>query len=181
MSERGLTSVSLGVLAERAELSKSGLFAHFRSKEELQIELLKTAEEALEREVVIPALREPNGLPQLLTLMGLWLGWAARAGLPGGCPLYSAAFELDDAEGPVRDYLVQSKSEWSGLLVKLVEEAIHLGQLKQSLDAAQFVWHLEGIYLAHHVAQRLTKDPHADVRAQIALESLVASARPCDQ
>jgi AcrR family transcriptional regulator len=179
VSERGLAGVSLGGLAERAELSKSGLFAHFRSKEELQIELLRAAEEALRREVVLPAMEEPEGLPRLRALVGRWLGWASRSGLPGGCPLYGAAFELDDAEeGPVRDYLAESQRGWSGMLVGLVNEAMALGQLRDDLDAVQFVWELNGVYLSHHVSQRLTRDPEADVRALAAFETLVASPHP---
>jgi AcrR family transcriptional regulator len=178
VSERGLAGVSLGGLAERAGLSKSGLFAHFRSKEELQVELLRAAEEALWREVVEPAMGEPEGLPRLRALVGLWLGWAARSGLPGGCPLYSAAFELDDAGGPVRDYLTESKREWTGMLEGLVEEAMALGHLRGDLDAARFVWQLEGIYLSHHISQRLMRDPEADARAHAAFEELVASSQP---
>ena len=178
VSERGLAGVSLGGLAGRAGLSKSGLFAHFRSKEELQIELLRAAEEALGREVVDPAMEAPEGLPRLRALVGRWLGWAARSGLPGGCPLYGAAFELDDAEGPARDYLAQSKRGWSRLLAGLVEGAVGLGHLREDLDAAQFVWQLEGIYLSHHVSQRLARDPEADARALAAFEALVASSRP---
>ena len=175
VSERGLAGVSLGGLAERAEMSKSGLFAHFRSKEELQIELLRAAEEALRREVVAPAMKSPEGLPRLRALVGRWLGWAARSGLPGGCPLYGAAFELDDAEGPVRDYLTESKSEWSGMLVGLVGEAVALGHLREDLDVVQFVWELEGVYLSHHVSQRLMRDPDADARAHAAFEAHVAT------
>src|SRR6187549_2130809 len=80
-SERGLNGVSLGILAERSGLSKSGLFAHFGSKEDLQLGLLKAAEAALRRQVVEPATAASAGLPRLLELMRLWLGWAARAGL----------------------------------------------------------------------------------------------------
>ena len=177
MSERGLGGVSLGGLADRAGMSKSGLFAHFRSKEELQVELLRAAEAALRREVVEPVLDVPEGLPRLRALVGRWLGWAARSGLPGGCPLYAAAFELDDAEeGPVRDFLMQSKGEWSGMLEGLVREAVELGQLGEDLDAVQFVWQLEGIYLSHHVSQRLMRDPEADARALTAFDELVASS-----
>ena len=82
VSERGLAGVSLGGLAGRAGLSKSGLFAHFRSKEELQVELVRAAEAALRSEVA-PAMGEPEGLPRLRALVGRWLGWAARSGLPG--------------------------------------------------------------------------------------------------
>lgn len=175
VSESGLSGVSLGGLAERAELSKSGLFAHFRSKEELQVELLRAAEEAVRREVLFPSMEAPEGLPRLRALMGRWLGWAARSGLPGGCPLYSAAFELDDAEGPVRDYLTESMRELSEKLEGLVKEAMALGHLREDLDAAQFVWELEGVYLSHHVSQRLMRDPDADARARAAFEALVAT------
>ena len=178
VSEHGLAGVSLGALAARAGMSKSGLFAHFRSKEELQVELLRAAEEALRREVAL-AMGEPEGLPKLRALFGRWLGWAARSGLPGGCPLYGAAFELDDAEeGPVREYLTRSKDGWTGMLEGLVDEAVVLGHLRQGLDAARFVWRLEGIYLAHHVSQRLMREPDADARALEAFEDLVASSLP---
>jgi len=177
VSERGLGGVSLGGLADRSGMSKSGLFAHFRSKEELQVELLGAAEAALRREVVDPIVDVPDGLPRLRALVGRWLGWAARSGLPGGCPLYAAAFELDDAEeGPVRDFLMQSKGEWSRMLEGLVREAVELGQLEEGLDAVQFVWQLEGIYLSHHVSQRLMRDPEADARALTAFDELVVSS-----
>jgi AcrR family transcriptional regulator len=179
VSERGLGGVSLGGLADRSEMSKSGLFAHFRSKEELQVELLRAAEAALRREVVDPVADVPEGLPRLRALMGRWLGWAARSGLPGGCPLYAAAFELDDAEeGPVRDFLMSSKAEWSGMLEGLVRKAVELGHLREDLDATQFVWQLDGIYLSHHVSQRLMMDPEADARALTAFEKLVTSSLP---
>jgi AcrR family transcriptional regulator len=177
VSERGLGGVSLGGLADRAGMSKSGLFAHFRSKEELQVELLGAAEAALKREVVEPIVEVPEGLPKLRALVGRWLGWAARSGLPGGCPLYAAAFELDDAEeGPVRDFLMQSKGEWSRMLEGLVRRAVELGHLGENLDAVQFVWQLEGIYLSHHVSQRLMRDPEVDARALAAFDGLVASS-----
>jgi AcrR family transcriptional regulator len=178
-SERGLGGVSLGGLADRSGMSKSGLFAHFRSKEELQVELLRAAEAALRREVVDPVVDVPEGLPRLRALVGRWLGWAARSGLPGGCPLYAAAFELDDAEeGPVRDFLMSSKGKWSGMLEGLVKKAVDFGHLREDLDAAQFVWQLDGIYLSHHVSQRLMRDPDADARALATFENLVASSQP---
>jgi AcrR family transcriptional regulator len=179
MSERGLGGVSLGGLADRSGMSKSGLFAHFRSKEELQVELLRAAEAALRREVVDPIADGPEGLPKLRALMGRWLGWAARSGLPGGCPLYGAAFELDDAqEGPVRDFLMKSKGEWTEMLEGMANKAVELGHLREDLDAVQFVWQLEGIYLSHHVSQRLMRDPEADARALTAFDELVASSLP---
>jgi AcrR family transcriptional regulator len=179
VSERGLGGVSLGGLADRSGMSKSGLFAHFRSKEELQVELLRAAESALRREVVDPVVDVPKGLPRLRALVERWLGWAARSGLPGGCPLYAAAFELDDAEeGVVRDFLTRSKGDWPVMLEGLVRKAVDLGHLRKDLDAAEFVWQLDGIYLSHHVSQRLMRDPEADAHAHSAFERLVASSLP---
>jgi AcrR family transcriptional regulator len=179
VSKHGLAGVSLGDLAERAELSKSGLFAHFRSKEDLQLELLRAAEDALRCEVIVPAMTAAAGLPRLRTIMARMLGWATRAGLPGGCPLYSAAFELDDAEeGPVRDFLAVSHRDWCALLTSAVREAVELGHLRDDLDPAQFAWQINGIYLAHHVSQRLTRDPEADARAHAAFEALITSSLP---
>jgi AcrR family transcriptional regulator len=177
-SERGITGVTLGDLAERAEMSKSGLFAHFRSKEELQIELLQAAEATIAREVIEAALQAPTGVARLRELMRRWLGWWARTGLPGGCPLYGAAFELDDAPGPVRDHLLVRHEAWRELLSRLVREAIDRRELAPDTDVDSFVWQLIGIYLAHHVAQRLTRDPDADGRAHAAFEALVAAAQP---
>ena len=99
--------------------------------------------------------------------------------MPGGCPLYSAAFELDDAEeGPVRDFLATSHREWSALLTSAVQEAVELGHLRDDLDPAQFAWQINGIYLAHHVSQRLTRDPEADARAHAAFEALITFSLP---
>lgn len=171
--------MSVGGLAKRAGLSKSGLFAHFRSKEDLQLELLRFAEEEFGREVVSPALGAPEGLPRLRAFVGRWFGWAPRCGLPGGCPFAGALFEFDDlAEGSVRDRLVESHRAGAEVVLGLVGEAVALGHLRGDLDAEQFEWQLYGVYLAHHVSQRLARDPDADARAQAAFESLLVSARP---
>src|SRR5580693_3558274 len=96
VSRGGLASVTLGGLAERVGMSKSGLFAHFRSKEAVQIALLDQSAALADEVVVKPALAGPPGLARLRALVGLWLGWPARAGLSGGCPIAAALFELDD-------------------------------------------------------------------------------------
>ena len=177
VSERGVMGVSVGGLAERAGLSKSGLFAHFRSKEDLQLEILRFAEGEFEREVAVPALEAPEGLPRLRAFFERWLGWAPRCGLPGGCPFVGAVFELDDAQGPVREYLIEGQRAWSEAILGLIREAVALGHLREDLDAEQFAWQLYGIYLAHHVSQRLVRDPSADAKAHAAFESMLVSGQ----
>ncbi|MGA2880594.1 MAG: TetR/AcrR family transcriptional regulator [Bryobacteraceae bacterium] len=178
MSQAGLDGVTLGVLADQVGMSKSGLFAHFHSKEEVQISLLEHTAEVAAVHVIEPSMSAPEGLPRLKTLVTHWFGWAKRAGLPGGCPVAAGLFEFDDVQGPVRDKLAQMEAEWRGLLTKLVVEAISLGHLRRDLDADQFVWELSGIYLSHHAAQRFLKSRDADRRAALAFESLLARSLP---
>jgi AcrR family transcriptional regulator len=178
LSRSGLEGVTLGVLADQVGMSKSGLFAHFRSKEEVQISLLAHTAKLAGAHVIAPSMKQPEGLPRLKALVKHWFGWAPRAGLPGGCPVAAGMFELDDAEGPVRDKVVQLEAEWRGLLTKTVTQARALGHLRADLDVAQFVWELSGIYLSHHAAQRFLKSPDADRRAQTAFAALLDRAAP---
>ena len=178
MSQAGLEGVTLGVLAEQVGMSKSGLFAHFRSKEEVQIRLLEHTAVVGAVHIIAPSMKEPEGLPRLKALVKNWFGWAPRAGLPGGCPVAAGMFEFDDVEGPVRDKISAMEAEWRGLLTKTVADAISLGHLRGDLDAAQFVWELCGIYLSHHVAQRFLKSPDADRRAHTAFAALLERAAP---
>ncbi len=178
MSQTGLDGVTLGVLADQVGMSKSGLFAHFRSKEEVQIGLLEHTAEVGAAHIIAPSMNQPEGLPRLKALVGNWFGWAPRAGLPGGCPVAAGMFEFDDMQGPVRDKLLKMEAEWRGLLTKLVVDAISLGHLRRGLDADQFVWELCGIYLSHHVTQRFLKSPAADRRAALAFESLLERSLP---
>lgn len=180
VSRDGLGGVSIGGLAEQVGMSKSGLFAHFRSKDEVQIALLERSAELGALHVITPALAAPEGLPRLEALVRQWLGWAPRAGLPGGCPVAAALFELDDAEGPVRDKVAALEAEWRGLLLQLVGRAVELGHLRGDLDAEQFVWELSGIYLSHHVSVRFNRRPDADERAARAVQGLIDRSRPAE-
>ena len=177
LSQAGLSGVTVGALAELSGMSKSGLFAHFRSKEELQIQLLERAAEIANKHVVAPAFAAQPGLPRLKALVQNWFGWTRHAGLDGGCPVAAGMFELDDAPGPVRKRLLQMETFWRQLLVQLTQEAVQLGHLQSGLDAEQFVWELCGIYLSHHASLRFVNDPQADKRAAIAFQALIQRAR----
>jgi AcrR family transcriptional regulator len=177
LSTGGLAGVTLGQLAERAGLSKSGLFAHFRSIEDVQISLLRHTAEVANRHVVAPAMAVPEGLPRLRALVRLWLGWSARAGLEGGCPIAASLFEYDDREGPVRTEALALERHWRALLAGLAGQAVERGELRAGLDVDQFVFELCGIYLTHHASLRFVRDPAADRRAAIAVEALLDRAR----
>ena len=178
MSQSGLGGVTLGVLAGQTGMSKSGRFAHFRSKEDVQVQLLEHMARLASERVVDPAMKAAEGLPRLRALVRNWFGWAERAGLPGGCPVAAGLFEFDDVESPVRDKILELESHWRGLLTGLVARAVSLGHLRRGLDKSQFVWELCGIYLSHHAAHRFLRAADAGRRANIAFESLVRRSQP---
>ncbi len=173
LSVTGLAGVTFGALADAVGMSKSGLFAHFRSKEDIQLRLIARADALVAARVVAPALAEPPGLPRLTALMRNWLGWTRRAGLQGGCPIASALFELDDLDGEVRAQVGDAEARSRVLLARLVGEAIADGSLRDETDVDQLVWELRGIYLGHHVSSRFVGEPLADQRAWAAFEALV--------
>jgi AcrR family transcriptional regulator len=178
MSQAGLGGVTLGVLADQVGMSKSGLFAHFRSKEDVQIELLNHMAEFAGARVIQPSMTAAEGLPRLKALVANWFGWAQRAGLPGGCPVAAGLFEYDDIEGPVRDKILQMEGEWRVMVTALVQRAVELGHFRKDLDIDQFVWELSGIYLAHHAAHRFFRSADALTRANVAFDALLERARP---
>jgi AcrR family transcriptional regulator len=178
MSQTGLGGVTLGALADQVGMSKSGLFAHFRSKEAVQIALLNHMGAFAADHVVRPSMRADEGLPRLRALVHNWFGWAQRAGLPGGCPVAAGLFEFDDVEGAVRNRILEMEVLFRCMLIELVQRAVDLGHLRHDLDVEQFVWELCGIYLAHHAAHRFLRSADADVRAQTAFEALLDRAMP---
>ena len=178
MSQSGLGGVTLGVLAEQVGMSKSGLFAHFRSKEDVQIELLSHTAEFANAHVIEPSMKAADGLPRLRALVRNWFGWAQRAGLPGGCPVAAGLFEFDDVEGRVRNKILEMEGLWRRLLTELVQRAVVLGHLRRDLDVEQFVWELSGIYLGHHAAHRFLRAADADSRAQRAFQALLERTMP---
>jgi AcrR family transcriptional regulator len=181
ISRSGLAGVTLGGLAAEVGMSKSGLFAHFKSKDAVQIALLDRMAEVANRVVVAPAMAAPAGLARLRALVGNWIGWSDRAGLSGGCPVAAALFELDDLDGAVRAKVELMEGNWRGLLRGLVGEAVGRGEFRADVDADQFVFELCGVYLTHHASHRFLRDPQADGRARIAFEALIVRAQPTPQ
>ncbi len=176
-SEVGLEGLTIGRLAGALDLSKSGLFAHFASKEGLQIATLERAAERFGEVVLRPAFKAPRGEPRLRALVERWLRWPIEVPQPGGCIFVQAAVELDDRPGPARERLVALQREWVGTLAAAVRGAVAQGHLRRDVDAEQVAFELYGIMLSTHHASRLLGDPRASTRARRALERLLASCR----
>src|SRR5712692_65384 len=157
-SQVGLEGLSIGSLADRLAMSKSGLFAHFGSKEDLQLLTLKQAQALFFEEVFSPALRQPRGLPRLRALFSNWLEWVKRN---------------DDLPGAVRDLLVAGQRELRGAIAKAIRIAIDEGHLEPHTDPWQLTFELFGIVLATHHDLRLLGDARALERASDALERLI--------
>ncbi|WKA29502.1 TetR/AcrR family transcriptional regulator [Bradyrhizobium roseum] len=174
LSVEGLAGITIGTLATAAGISKSGLFAHFASKEELQLQLLDEMTRVAEAHVLAPAMSRKPGLARLEALFEHWLGWSSKAGLSGGCPISAAIFELDDLGGQVRDQVVALEAQWRGVLESLIVEAMAAEEICDDTDAAQIAWEMTGIYLAHHASSRLARDRTAKRRAETAFKALMA-------
>jgi AcrR family transcriptional regulator len=176
-STGGLEGLSIGALAQAVGLSKSGLFAHFGSKEDLELAVLRTAAERFVSEVITPALRAQRGEPRVRALFARWLDWERATYLPGGCPFLAVANELDDRPGRVRDYLVQSQRDWLDALAGAAKIAVAEGHFRADLDADQFAYELYSIILAYHQFARLLRDPSTSDRCHRAFEDLIARYR----
>lgn len=175
-SRVGLGGVTIGRLAEDLALSKSGLFAHFQSKEALQEQVLRFASERFVEAVVRPALEAARGEPRVRALFDRWLRWAHTGGARSGCVFVAAATELDDQPGPVRDRLVRLQREWLAFIGGAYELGVAEGHFRDG-EGEQFAHDLYGVMLAYHHAARLMRDPHAEQRARAAFEALLAAAR----
>ena len=177
-SERGFESLTIGSLAERTGLSKSGLFAHFGSREELQIAAIEAAAARFTETVFIPALRARRGLPRLRALFENWLDWTTRSGLPNACPMQAAAVEFDDRPGSVRDAVVDHFARLERELGRAVKMTVEQGHFRGDLDVAQFVFEMMGaIFVYYHRARLFSGEAaRSRARARVSFERLVHAA-----
>jgi AcrR family transcriptional regulator len=175
-SRVGLQALTVGSLARQAQMSKSGLFAHFGSKEALQLEVLTRARVEFIDDVVRPALAVPRGEPRVRELFERWLA-RGLADSRSACVFLSAGSELSDQPGPVRDRVVADHRDLRDSIAQAVRVAVAEGHFHPDTDAEQFAHDLYGVMLAFHYAHRLMNDPAAQSRTRRAFEQLVASAR----
>ena len=180
-SHLGLRGITIGGLADSMGMSKSGLFAHFGSKEGLQSAVVDYASDWFVRLVLHPALKTRRGEPRMRVLFDRWLGWDGFSdyALPGGCLFVSATTEFDDEPaGPVRDKVVQTQRDFLDAIETIFRTGIDEGHFRADADPAQFAHELYSIMLGYHFAARLMKDVHASDRARSAFERLLDAHRP---
>ena len=173
VSKAGLDGLTIGTLADATGMSKSGLFAHFGSREELLLAVLAHGQAEFAEVVFQPAMAKPRGLPRLRSMFVNWLDWTESAELPGGCPMIGGASEFDDRPGPVRDMLAGGQRTWIETLKRAVRQAVEEGQLGAGTDPEQIAFEIFGIALVVHHHRRLLGYKKARERALVALDSLL--------
>jgi AcrR family transcriptional regulator len=174
-SRMGLEGMSLAPLAESLGLSKSGLFAHFKSKESLQLDVLATAIERFRREVAAPRTGEDSAEKRLRGLFERYLTWIRGTPDDGGCLFLTLAQEYDDRPGPIRDLLVASQVDWRKYLALVVRDGIEQGTFTRVIDVDQVVFEFLAAAFAYQHAATLLHDPKAQDLARAAFDRLIAS------
>lgn len=169
----GLEGLSIGAVAELTKMSKSGVFAHFGSREELQISVVREYHARFEQEVFYPAIEVPRGLPRLRALFANWMKRSSTE-IESGCMYISGASELDDRPGPVRDALVDSVTIWQAAVYRAVVLAKSDGHLRADADERQIAFEIHGLILALHYEARFLRIPGSIDRAKAGFEHILA-------
>ena len=177
VTEVGLEGLTIGTLARRVGMSKSGLYAHFGSKEDLQSQVLDTAAEKFVRGVVLKAIKRPRGLPRVRALFNLWLDWSTVEH-SGGCPFIAAATEFDDRPGSVRDRVVTHLGDVVETLARSARISVEEGHFRHDLADDQFAFEVWAILLAYHHFARLMRCKEARQRADRAFATLLNASQP---
>ncbi len=171
-SQMGIEGLSIGALAEVTGMSKSGVFAHFGSREELQISVIREYHERFEEEVFRTAIQQARGLPRLRALFDNWIGKVATE-IDSGCIYISGAVEFDDRPGPVRDALASMVLLWHGALDRAIRMAVELGHLRPDTDPMQMLFEIHGLILSLHHDARFLRSAGAVDRARTAFERVI--------
>jgi AcrR family transcriptional regulator len=171
----GLDSLTIGEVAKRLGLSKSGVFSRVGSREALQKAVIEEYDRRFLQDVFVPAMREPRGLPRLNAIMRLWIERARNIEIHQGCLYCAGAFEYDDREGPLRDALLDGVMRWRAALKRTVIQAIDEGHLLPDIDTEQLVFEMDGLFTGLMRDARFLRDPKAPDRAWATWERLIAS------
>ena len=171
-SQMGIEGLSIGALAEVIGMSKSGVFAHFGSREELQISVIREYHERFEEEVFRPAIAQPRGLPRLRALFDRWVAKVATE-IDSGCIYISGAVEFDDRPGLVRDALAGMVLLWHGALDRAIRQSVEMGQLSPETDSMQMLFEIHGLILSLHHDARFLRSKGAVDRARAGFERAI--------
>jgi AcrR family transcriptional regulator len=171
---KGLDGLSIGDLAAEVGMSKSGLYAHFKSKEELELATIETASDIFDREVLRPALAAPAGTRQLRALVDSFLAHLERRVFPGGCFFAAVAMELDTRPGLARDRVAEVQEKWLSLLRQCFLDAQAIGEIDSGADVAQAVFETEAMLLAANFLFVMTNDPTPLTQARRGVEHVLA-------
>ncbi len=174
-TQMGLEGLSIGAIAEVMQMSKSGVFAHFGSREELQISVIREYHRRFEAEVFSPSMHKPRGLQRLEALFERWLE-RVSVEVHSGCIYISGAVEFDDRPGPVRDALAQMVRAWQAALDRAIRQAIDEGHLRADVDPLQLLFEMHGMILSLHHDARFMRTPGAVERARRAFDRLIQQA-----
>ena len=175
---RGLDGLSIGELAEHLGMSKSGLYAHFDSKEDLELATIEMAGEIFGREVLTPALRAPEGVRRIRALGEEFFSHIKRKVFPVGCFFAAAAAEMGMRPGPVRDRVVMTIQNWLGLLEQCVRDGQRLGEIDAGVDAAQAAFELESNFLTANALFVITGDLKKLGQGRLGLEHQLERLAP---
>jgi AcrR family transcriptional regulator len=176
-SVEGLEGLTIGRLADELKMSKSGLFAHFGSKEELQLATVQAASQRYIAEIFFPALKVPRGYPRLLAICDAWLSYIRRGVFPGGCFFAAASFEFDSRPGPVRDLVRRLMDDWIGALEKAIRMAQDEGHIGREVDPSQLAFELNALFFGANFSFYLRSDEQAIERAERAVRARLETLR----
>jgi AcrR family transcriptional regulator len=175
-SREGLEGLTIGSLADRMNMSKSGVFAHFGSREDLQLAVLRLYNHRFEQEIFYPSLKEARGLPRLQEMFGRWVK-RVTVEIASGCIYISGAVEYDDRPGAIREELMKMVTAWQQALRRCVQQAIDMGHLRADADPEQMAYEMYGLVLALHHDARFIKRPNSVALAKNGFARLVESYR----
>ena len=176
-ADEGLESLSIGEVAKRLDLSKSGVFSRVGSREQLQLAVILEYDRRFQQDVFVPAMREARGLPRLDAIMRRWLARATGTDRTRSCIYTAGAFEYDDREGPVRDQLLDGVMRLRTALRRTVLQAMDAGHLRADLDVEQFVFEMDALFAGLMRDARFLRDPRMHERGVKAWERMLAAAK----
>lgn len=180
-TEEGLEPLSIGRLAEATGMSKSGLFAHFGSKEELQLATVDHAAALFVAEVIDPARSAPRGLARVWALCDHMIDYAERQVFPGGCFFAATSFEFNNRPGPVRDRIEEMLRSWQSYLEHAVEQAQQAGEIDASVSARELAFQLDAFAQAANAQYQLFREERVFDDARRAIQERLESMRPSRQ